>query len=124
MSARVMSRRFSSRRTCAPLRPILRCVSNAEHLYLAFDDFVNDNIGPRRKHQLRGMFRPADAPSVGQRFKQRYAFVNCLRHAMRGSRIVRTDPFDYLGEVIGCCSSPANRYQERNSRSMRSTTSS
>jgi hypothetical protein len=41
------------------LRPILRCVANAEHLYLAFDKFVNNDIGPRRKHQLTGMFRPA-----------------------------------------------------------------
>jgi len=99
-------------------------VAHAEDLYLAFDNFVNDDIGPWRKHQFTGMFHPADAPSVRQRFKQRYAFVNSLGHAMRGSRIIRPNLFDYVSEVIGCVSSPANRHQERNSRSMRSTTSS
>jgi len=47
-----------------PLRPILRGVTDAKHLYLAADDFVNRDVGPWGKDQLAGVLRQTDPAGI------------------------------------------------------------
>lgn len=39
-------------------------MTDAKHLHLVVDDFINSNIGPARKHQFAGVLGQADAPDV------------------------------------------------------------
>src|SRR5579864_2963584 len=99
-------------------------MTNSKYLHLVFDNFINDNIGPLRKHQLAGGRRQAYTPTIWKLTQCGYARENSLGNTLSGRGIVFANALDNASEV-GCgISRPTDAYHARNICSMRSTTSS
>jgi hypothetical protein len=45
--------------------PVLGGVTDAKHLYLVPEDFIDRYVGPRREDELAGIFGPPNAATIG-----------------------------------------------------------
>ena len=93
-------------------QPILCGMTDAKHLHLVVDDFINTNIGPGRKHQLAGVLGQADAPDVRKFPQAGDVLINGLGNAPGGSGIIFSDVLDNMRQVVGGLGGLPNAHQD------------
>ena len=85
-------------------------MANAKHVYLVIDNFVHDDVRPRSKHKLTGIFRHSSAASIRRSPQISHSFINGSGDALSSGRIMFCDaPYD-LSQVIRGVRSPANTH--------------
>lgn len=75
-------------------------MADAKDLHRVVDNFVHDDVRPRRKHQFPSAWGQANSPTIRKYSKRGHRFMNRLSDSLSGGRVVSANAFDNAREVV------------------------